>query len=56
MSHMITLLPRALNRLEERIEKMKNFCRILQKRLKLGSNKSSYLLTPYAITIEQAIG
>lgn len=56
MSHMITILPRAMNRLEERIEKMTNFCRILHDRLKLAAGRSQYLLTPYSIAIEQSIG
>ena len=55
MSHMITILPRAIQRLEERLEKMRNFCRILHDRLKTASGQSSYLLKPYAIVVEQGI-
>ena len=40
MSHMISLIPRGMDRLEERLEKMRIFCQILLDRLKKAAGKS----------------
>ena len=40
MSHMISLIPRGMDRLEERLEKMRIFCQILHERLKKAASKS----------------
>ena len=55
MSHMISLIPRGMDRLEERLEKMRIFCQILHERLKKAAGKSQgpdFLLVSYFIEID----
>jgi hypothetical protein len=55
ISHIATLLPRALNRLDERKQKLNNFCHLLLERLKTSATKCANLLTPISITVESEV-